>query len=178
MKKLMIPYVISLYLMVLSLYIGGKVSRLNGLVLLVIPLLLIVIVLGIANLFFLIFKKNELQDSIIRDTMIYKIVLIPFYIFSFILGFAFLLVGSLAGFTIFFLATIPLLFVVFLIMVFTYIAMIGTSANNIVLLVKNRDKNGIVFTIVNIILQLIFVIDLIDSIFLYIHYKKSQSQQS
>lgn len=171
MKKLMIPLTISTYCIALFLILAGALDE-RWPVYLWLVSIAVSFVLSIANVFnAAAFKHNE--ENIYRDSLIFKILLIPFFIANFILGILVAVTSIFSIFTLFFFASIPLAIIALLMMVFAYWLMLSTSSYSIVLRLKiiTIGKTPVKDLII-IVLHFIFVLDVIAAIILYRDYKK------
>jgi hypothetical protein len=134
-----------------------------------IPLLLMiaVCVLVAINIMIAVYSIVRAQDLLFRTIMIFKLCLIPFYI----VNFACWMFASM----VFHIAIIIWPIVPFII-AYTYFTLIGTSAYVIAKLFSLR-KSKIITTkqfVLHCILQIIFIADIIDTIYLAMKQKKIQ----
>lgn len=120
-----------------------------------------------------LYKKEDLQ--LLREYMkVGKRGLIPFFIINFIYYILIFMLLIVASHGIFLFSPIPLLFVPLII--FTYFAVIFTSSFSIafILLLKKKEKISIIDMVLNIWLQLIFILDIIGMILLLNRFNKNK----
>lgn len=167
-KKYLILFIISLYLMQIPFIIDFVIINSenyneileNILFNTSLAFLIISTILGLVNLIMAFTNK---QDNVIKMTMISKLILIPYFIINFIICML-LTIGFSFVFTI--LSTIIL---IPLFILFTFMTMIVTSSYNISYLInkfKQKEINIITF-IMHLILQCVFICDIIDTIYIY-----------
>lgn len=179
MKKLLIPYIIFLYLLQVSFltYIGLAIAfeetSFNTELLLFIPLAfgIVAVIFGILNVVFGIIQFYKPNSNVYKVTMISKLVLIPYYVINFIIS-VLLLIGMLNPFLILYaFIAIPLIVVI------TYATMFATSTYNLgymAYLVKRGEKEWQEL-IMHFIFHFIFVLDVISSMMLVFKLKFSQN---
>jgi len=182
MKKLLTAYVICIYsipisYVVVNLLKGKADAEFPYVTMCAVLLTCVLALVNIAvALISLILGKRQLSLSL-RDIMVFKLILIPYYIGNYVLwlvvylGSALFLVPPLVFYfaPIFLLTWATLPFVV----AFTYLTMLGTSAHAITKLVALR-RDGAITTgelVIHILLQLTFVLDVADSIYLAVKQK-------
>jgi hypothetical protein len=135
-----------------------------------IPLLLMIVVfiLVVVNIMVAVYSIVRAQDLSFRTVMIFKLCLIPFYIVNFVCW----MFSSM----VFHIAIIIWPMIPFII-AYTYFTLLGTSAYIIAKLFSLR-KSKIITTkqfVLHSILQIIFTVDVIDTIYLAIKQKKFKS---
>lgn len=113
-----------------------------------------------------LFVKSLDYKSMVKTTFIVKSLLVPFYLFYFIIG----VIAVLTGFLIIFALPV-ILFVVFLISVFIFIIVLTTSIYNIRVIYSNKNKLPKLYYIY-FCLYFIYVIDYIVSILMFIDLNK------
>lgn len=145
----------------------------------------LLIVFGIASII-TSFKNKENNISNFKNTLKCKIVFIPFYIVLTILIIFSIIFFSqsngveqteLSSFLGAFFVTIIYIFIMVVLVFSVFCAIVlvfVTSLDNILLLIKIRKKTGILFMLIHILLNLIFIIDIIDSIYLSHHFSKEE----
>ena len=176
MKKLLIALVILVYFVPASLALTFYLLSTNqlsdsstlGAFLIPIVFMLVVCALVTANIAGALISVMRSKCLSFRAVMAFKLCLIPFYIINFICW----LIGSM----VFHLSLIiwPL---IPLVIVYTYFTMLGTSVHNISRLLDLR-RNKVITTkqlVIHCILQLVFTLDVIDSVYLAIKQKKLES---
>ena len=126
--------------------------------------LLAAFVLACVNLAFAISQISSPKQGIIKTAMIAKLILIPFFVINFLIGF--LILGAMAN---------PFLFMAYWIVVpflciTTYVEMFITSAYNLgVLIHRIRSKQNTLGQLALIIIsQFIYFFDIVGSIILYV----------
>jgi len=171
MKRLMIPLTISTYCIALFLTLTAILDT-RWPVYLWLVSIVVSFILSLANVCYAIIGKHE-ESNIYRDSLIFKIVLIPFFIANFILGILVAVSSLFSVFTLFFFASIPLFIIALLMMVFAYWLMLSTSSYSIVLRLKKVViSKAPIKDVLIIVLHFIFVLDVFAAIILYRDYKK------
>ena len=107
--------------------------------------------------------------------MIVKLLLIPYYIGSFLLGVIFVLVGLLSLVTIFWLASFGLGFVAFMMLVYNYLLTLSTSSLNIARMIKTYDEYPLIIAAIITIAHFIMVFDVASAIYLYLYHKNKKN---
>ena len=172
MRSILIPLIVSLYLTCVVFFM---VNIAYFFVYIYYGMVLINIILIFINILYSIINKKELTPIIYKETMIFKIVLIPYFIFNFIMGIIIVFMGIASILTIFFFASLPLIFISFLVGVASYMVVLASSSYNVVLLIKETKKKTAIFNIIMIILNFIFIADVIASVITYVNnYKKEE----
>ena len=175
MKKFMIPLVISAYMIMISLILAYKTVDVRAVYMFWISSL-IMIILSIANGIYAMLSNHD-ERQIHKETMIFKIILIPFYIFNFIAGLMVALTTIFAVLTIWFIvAAIPLAIVGLLMLVSTYLLMLSTGSYNIVIQIKKLrgiKKDSLIDLIITI-MHFIFVADLVGAIIINSYDKEKE----
>lgn len=168
MKRLMIPMIISLYLMQICfiIYFAGD-DTLFRMAYIGLAFSAVSAILAIFNFAFALLKKNTDEKSVYKLTMITKIVLIPFYVISFFFAAIIIISGVVVIFFV-----IPFFVISFIIWIFTYIVLVTSGIYNVVFLFRQRGKKDIVYLGIHIVLHFLFIADLVDSIVLYSTAKK------
>jgi hypothetical protein len=161
MKKLILFLIISCY----SLLIYFILKEFNIISALpdigIILLFIITIALAIANIVNGILSKNKLLISheYCKSILVFKLIMIPFFILNFLMWYmAMALVFLFGGFLL-----IPIG------IAFTYIILLSSSAyviSELHVWYKNKEITP-TFLIIHLILQLLFVADIIDYIYVY-----------
>ena len=173
MKKFIIPLIVSLYLTCISFFM---VNVLDWFMYVFYGLVVLNIILIIINILYPIINHKKLNPKSYKEIMIYKLILIPYFIFNFVVGVVILLMGLLSFITIFFFAGIPLLLMAFLVCVASYVVILATSSYEIILLIKGMNKKTVIFNIIMIILNFIYVLDVVGSIITFINYKNENKE--
>lgn len=170
MKKTLFPLTAALYFSDVLFIILGCIEAdwLAYFYLAMIPTTIILAVLNIV--FALVSRKTNLRSSV-KNALIFKLVLIPHYIMSFVISVILVIVGIFSVFTIFWLASLPVLLIVFLLYIFTYFVMVSTGAYTVVSLLRERKALNLPFVVINIVCQFIFVLDLISTAYLLYYIK-------
>lgn len=156
--------------MIYSIYIASKIE-INWALVFVLLLLSVILIIAniVVGLIGLNNKRNEKQIlSDIRISLLAKVLLIPFFISNFYMWFLFSMAFLIVpGLQIFFTITI-------LGIIWTYGIMLATSSYSIAALISLYRKNKIKLstTVINVVLQLIFVLDVISYIVFYICNRK------
>lgn len=162
-------FIIALYLFATSLYIFSNI-------LLIAAALLLILISSVANIILsvraIIQSENpEKSENQMRKIMLFvKLMSVPFFIFNFLRALlTFMPFGAVMAFG-------DLIFVPLAVFA-TYLLMIATSAFSIPVIAFYRKSKKIKTTeaAIHIILQLIFVIDVIDSIYLFIALSKKDA---
>ena len=172
MKKPLTVLVLFVYMVPLSLFLTFYQIFTKGmkdsfeLAIFTIPLLLMIAVciLVAVNIMVAVHSIVRAQDLLFRTVMIFKLCLIPFYI----INFACWMIASM----VFHIAIIIWPMIPFII-AYTYFTLLGTSAYIIAKLFSLR-KSKIITTkqfVLHGILQIIFIVDVIDTIYLAIKQK-------
>ena len=166
MKKTMIPLVVDVYLIILSIILvyftdhGATMFYIFG---------LLGIFLAIANILNAALFNHD--DRVYKETLIFKIILIPFYVLNFIFGMAVMITTVLLALCIILAwLALPALLLGIAMIMFTYLLMISTSSYTIVKKIKmilNNNSKDMVTDIILTILQFIFVVDLVSTIIIY-----------
>lgn len=129
-------------------------------------------VLGLANIIFAVADRKTAFKTALGKSMVFKLVLIPYYILNFAEFIILLAGGAVTAFApLFWPALLPILLTAFLICCFSYFIMISTSALNIVALIRERRGVNPVFALVNVVLQFVPVADVLDTVYLYNYLK-------
>ena len=178
MKKLLFVFVLFVYFVPLSIAqallfnpvneSSNDAALVNFIVPVVIFMLLVcaAIVANIIAAFISFIRSNCLS---FKAVMIFKLSLIPFYVINFVIW----LIGSMVFHIALFVWTfLPI------VIAYTYFTIYGTSAHIIARLLYLR-RNNIITTkqfVIHFILQIMFVLDIIDSIYLTVKYKGKQEQ--
>jgi hypothetical protein len=173
MKKLLIAFVIFVYLVPVSLiliyYILSTRETYAAIFLIPLSLMLLVCALVFANIICAVYSLIYSRTLTFKTVMIFKLSLIPFYI----VNFACWLTSSM----VFHIAIIVWPFIPYII-VYTYFTIFGTSVYVITkLLTLRRDR--IITTkqfIIHTIWQIVFLADVIDSIYLSIKNKTFETK--
>ena len=179
MKKTLIPLVIVHYLFMITgilIFViddTAFVQLMSIINLILVPIGLITIVMNIINAFK---HRNDSLDSSAKEIMIFKILMIPYYISSFIFGVIFAFVGLISLVTIFWLASFPLVLVAILMLIYNYITMISTSSHILFKLYKEYKNYSSITSVIIAMSQLIMVIDVFGAIFLYIRVKEKNKE--
>ena len=176
MKKLMIPLTLSTYaiaaFLILSVYIDKKWPLYSWLIAAIVCFLL-----SLINIIYAIFKRKE--DGIYRDSLIFKLILIPFFIFNFILTILIISTSVFSIFTAFFFASLPLILVGALTVLYAYLLLLSTSIYSVKVKLRNiyKSKNPIK-DIILVVFHFIFILDVIAAIIFYKDYKKRLSMEN
>lgn len=168
-KRYLVFFIISLYLTQIPLFIDFMIINNesyntvleNILFNFSLVFFILAIVLGLVNL--IIAFTNTNNNDVIKITMISKLVLVPYFIINFIIC-TLLIIGFAFVLTIFSTFILIPLFVFI-----TFMTMLVTSSYNISYLInklKNKEINFITF-ILHFIFQLVFICDVIDTIYIY-----------
>lgn len=174
MKKIIIPFIVSVYAIVMCFVALMINSELTWPLWAFFVFLGISIVLAIVNLVVAIKNRKKPDPNVFRATLLVKLIMIPFHIFNFVIMIVVFAGGLLSLATIFFLASAPLLFIAWLISCFGYMVLISTSIHSIFQLVGQRKKVNIAITILGIVLQCVYFADIVISIYLYSDFKKKK----
>ena len=175
MKKTLIPLVIIHYaFLILTILLGAVKDEAISegfawALLILVPFGILSALLNAINAFR---HRNESLNDIVKPIMIVKLLMIPYYLVSFLYGVIFLLLGVLSIITIFWLASLPLVLVSFLMLAYNYLIMLSTGTPIIFRLIKQYKNYNLITCIVIVITQLIMVVDVVGSIFLYIQTKE------
>ena len=137
-------------------------------------LILLNTILIIINILYPIINFKKLTPKSYKEIIIYKIILIPYFIFNFVVGVIILLMGLLSFITIFFFAGIPLILMAFLVCVASYMVILATSSYEVIILIKGINKKTIIFNIIMIILNFMYVLDVIGSTITFVKYKNNE----
>ena len=176
MKKLLTVLVVFVYMVPLSLFLTfyqiftKEMKDSFKLATFTIPLLLMIVVfiLAAVNIMVAVHSIVRVQALTFRTVMLFKLCLIPFYIVNFV---CWMFASMVFHIAIVIWPMIPF------IIAYTYLTMLGTSAYVIAKLFSLR-KSKIIDTkqfVLHCILQLIFTVDVIDTIYLSIKQKKFKS---
>lgn len=176
MKKQLTVLVVFVYMVPLSLFLTfyqiftTEMKDSLKLAIFTIPLLLMIAVciLVAVNIMFAVHSIVRAKEFSFRTVMIFKLCLIPFYIVNFV---CWMFASMVFHIAIIIWPMIPF------IIAYTYITLLGTSAYIIAKLFSLR-KSKIITTkqfVLHCILQIIFTVDLIDTIYLAIKQKKFKS---
>ncbi|HPK29161.1 MAG: hypothetical protein BWX57_00611 [Tenericutes bacterium ADurb.Bin024] len=156
---MLIPFVVSAYLMqvffLIGLFAGESFAWANyaGLV-----FTLLTLVFGVIATVKSV--TGDTRDTR-KETMTFKLLLIPYFVINFIIGFMALL-GALVNFMV-----LPIIVAgVILMLVFNYFMVVVTSASNIRYLIKNLVVKKDPLTLLHIAFHFIFVTDVISSVIL------------
>lgn len=173
MKKILTMLIVFVYFVPISLFLSFyliSTKNLHGsstLTALSIPLVIMLVVCGIVIVNIVRAMRSVVQQQCLsfRTVMVFKLCLIPFYI----VNFACWAVASI----VFHIAIIVWTMIPFII-AYTYFSMLGTSAHIIAKLIVLRCSNKITAKqfAVHCIFQIVFAVDVIDSIYLAIKQKK------
>ena len=169
MKKLVIPLIVILYMLVACLCLIAATTKMIFVYAFYVlgMLAFALIVMNIINALL----GNYNNENIYKETLIYKIVLIPFYIFNFVVGILVAFVAVFAALSVwFFIAAIPLVLISIIMIIFTYLLMISLGSYNIVTLIKRirrGESRDIKLDILTLVLHFIFVVDVLGAIVLY-----------
>lgn len=176
MKKLLTAFALSVYCVPASVFLAifmlssQEWSDSSGFGPFIIPLIMMLIVcaLVVANIAGAIISTIRLKHLSFRAVMVFKLCLIPFYIVNFVCWGIASMVFHIA---LFIWPLIPF------IIAYTYFTVVGTSAHNIAnLLTLRRNKRiSTKQCVVHCILQFIFIVDVIDCVYLVIKQKKIES---
>ena len=136
--------------------------------------ILIVIIIAIINIVTVIKESNNIfndiviQKSLNNIALMLKLCMIPFFVCNYF-------IFSSLGFLILFPGGVIILPVIWTIVaIFTYFLLLTTSAYSIVSIIgqyKNK-KISFVFLVINIVLQLIFVLDVVSYVYVYFKIRK------
>lgn len=178
MKALLYSFVGCLYVMQLALF-GWAMMFFND-----VPFAVILIVVasafGIAavalcavNLAVGISQAYKSEYCGYKTVMIVKLVLVPYFIINFIYGF-FITAAGLNPFLF-----MALIFVLPLMVVFTYASMLATSAYNLGAMMGKIKRRETTFGEIALVFisQLVFFLDVAGSILLYIRYRESEKRE-
>lgn len=175
MKKLLIPFVVFLYLMQISfivlLFLPEELFDSQYALLLYVPTIVlgsVAAVLGLVNLVFGCLQISRPAEDVYKTVMIIKLVLVPFFIINFVLSILFSVTFVIIPFMAFAGIIIALL-----LMLMTYAITMVTSVYNICYsLYRVRTlKHGFFGMIVPFVFQFFFVLDCVGSILFYIKEK-------
>ena len=177
MKKLLTAFVIFVYFVPASVFLTFYLiltkdlsdATTFGTFLIPILFMLLVCVLVVGNIAGAIISMARSKCLSFKAVMGFKLCLIPFYIVNFICW----LIGSM----VFHIALVIWPLIPFII-AYTYFTMLGTSVHIIVNLLSLR-RNKVITTkqfVTHCILQLVFILDVIDSIYLAIKQKSLKVQ--
>lgn len=168
MKKIMVPYVICLYMIEISFFLVNIFSFMTYVFF---GICILSFCLGIANILLSTLRKDN--EKVYKETLIFKSILIPYYVVAFIILLVLLFIG-LVSITF----VLPFALIALVSLLFTYFVMVSTSVGNIVSILKSDET--IVWKVVNTICQFIFIADYIDAIYLCssnkANYKKMDSE--
>lgn len=179
MKKFLTPYTVLLYSMQIAFIaavcvIGAagesEPPAFSALIIAALVFGVLAGIFGFLNLVFGIMQIFKPTGNVYKNTMIFKIALVPFFVIHFVLCMLMLL-GFINPFLL------PYLFVVVPVGIFlTYAAMFVTSAYNLgrmAYLIKSGQKTPFELA-VYIVFHFIFVLDVVGAVMLYAKYGKEQ----
>ena len=179
MKKLLTMLVVFVYFVPISLILTFYLIFTRGeqnssmLITFTIPLILmlVVCVLVVVNAVGAATSIIKSQCLSFRTALVYKLCLIPFYLINFICW----MIASM----VFHIALVIWPFIPFII-AYTYITMLGTSVHVISKLFTLWQSQKIITKqfVVHCIMQLVFTVDVIDSVYLAIKQRKFEPTQS
>jgi len=177
MKKFLAVFTVFVYLVPAALYAINKYNEYHGFsssltffMSFVAPVMLMVIVCIMASVNIIAALLSFVRSRFLsfRTILVFKLLLVPFYAVNFV----FWLFLSTFFFTAFF--TWPLLpFIIS----YTYFTLLGTSAFNIVKLIKlcADKKIPVKKAVVHSLLQLVFVLDMASTIYLSVKQEKLET---
>ncbi len=177
MKKILIPLTILLYLSVFCTLAALVVIMVSEeevvipriLIIVSLGLLLPVLALEIVNLIYAALGLNTPRPNTFKTVMAFKIALVPYYVFNFIVCCFFAICAIVPA--LFLIVTAAMVVAV----IFTYFSVVSTSLHNIAYIfhMYKCGRLNILQTVAHIVLHLIFVADLVDSIYLFVNYNKT-----
>lgn len=178
MKKILIAYVIFVYFVPISLFLTFYLiftkqlqdSYILGTFAIPILFMIMVSALTVVNILIAVSSVVRSRYLSFRLVMIFKLFLIPFYIVNFICW----MIGSM----VFHLSLVVWPMLPFIV-AYTYFTMLGTSAH-IIAILFNLRQNKLITTkqfFTHCLLQLIFTLDVLDSIYLTIKRKKFENPE-
>lgn len=172
MKKTLLPLTAALYLSDVLFIILGCID-VDWLAYLYLAMIPVILILAVLNIVCAIANRKTTLRSSVKNALIFKLILIPHYIMSFVVGIILVIVGIFSAFTIFWLASLPVLLLVFLFCLFTYFVMVSTGTYTVVSLLRERKELNLPFVVINIVCQFIFVLDLISTAYLLYYIKNN-----
>lgn len=167
MKPMMIIQTVLNYLLVIWFIVIGCFEEVPD-VLSYIPLIMIAVsvLFSIANIIFAIASKKTKVLPCAKTTMVCKCSMIVFHIINFILAIIIGILGVFSVITIFWLASLPLLFVAFLFMLYGYLMILSSSANLIFAFIRHRKRMNQFYFYVFIVLLCLPVLDVFASVYI------------
>lgn len=174
MKKILTMLIVFVYFVPISIFLSFYlISAQNSqgsstLATLSIPLVIMLLVCGIVIINIVMAMRSVVQQRCLsfRTVMVFKLCLIPFYIVNFA---CWALASTVFHITIIVWPMIPF------IIAYTYFSMLGTSAHIVAKLIVLRKSKKITSKLfaIHCISQIVFAVDVIDSIYLAIKEKNS-----
>ncbi len=178
MKALLYSFVGCLYAMQIALF-GWAMMFFNDVPFAFIPFVVAVlfgiaaVALCIVNLAIGFSQAYKSEYCCYKTVMIVKIILVPYFIINFIYG----LLITVAGLNPFLF--MALIFVLPLMVVFTYASMLATSAYNLGAMMGKIKRREITFGEIALVFisQLVFFLDVAGSILLYIRHRDGEMRE-
>lgn len=176
MKKVLKLYTVVIYGIWFSLFVGALLMNLSSTVGAVFTILywtclLLSMIIGIVNLVCAIKEAKRDTPDCFRTILLFKLIHIPFYVVNFIVWFI-LALAAANPFLMWMWLLIPVA------MLYAYGVLLSTSLYECSHLLA-RKRNGKQKRIwYHVILQLIFVLDIVDSVILYLIYKDTDGQMA
>lgn len=171
MKKTIIPLIVSCYVVMFSYILVLIDDSLEFASYLGLIFVLVCFLLAILNLIVLVVNRRNKDLSVFRNVLLFKVIMIPFHIFVFAIGMIVLFGSVLSLFTVFFLASAPLILIGCFFFFFNYVMMISIGIHSVVQLINNRKRIDPVSFVLAIILQFIFFGDILSSMYLHSFFK-------
>lgn len=174
MKRVLKLYTIVIYGIWFFLFMGGLLMKVLGTVgnvftVLYLACMLLSMIIGIVNLVCAIKEAKKDTPDCFRTILTFKLIHIPFYIINFLAWFI-LALAAANPFLMWMWLFIPVA------IVYTYGVLLSTSLYACTHLLA-RKRNGKQQKIwYHVLLQLTFVLDVVDSVFLYVKYKDTDRQ--
>ena len=179
MKKLLIPFIVFLYLSQTPTIIGFSIALAYDLYVqdiwyvFLISLLfgITATIFGLAILVFGFINIAKPRENVHRDTMITKITLMPFFIINFYM--CAVAIGAMAN--PFLMIGIPFIFVISVLL--TFFSMFATSMYNIGFMIYQLRTRHRTFEqlLAHILLEHVFVFDVISALVLYIQERRASA---
>lgn len=175
---LIVAYVVFMYdVLDTPYFVEENISAFLGAAMLLCPFLLLVVVVALVNIISNFWGMKKGKESkphymICKQAAVCKLVLVPWYITNFVFWAVFVPIAIVIPGLQMLLLLVPIA------IVSTALTLLATSSLNIAAIVQMRRMSLLSkgTAVLHIILQLMFVTDVIDAVYLWRKYRKMESQ--
>lgn len=130
------------------------------------------------HLMFALKDNRKTTRETLVSNLIYQFLLAPVTLFAFFFVFCFVITGTVTIFSIYFLVSLPLFAIAGIVFVYQSILVVASSLYSLSFLLNKRRDENFIFLVTHAVIQLFFIANIVDTIYLLNYFKKDQSSLS